>query len=497
MAAALASASVARAGTAAANPNFHGFAPPRQNLFYPLLRLSPSGHPQAALDTFDTIMNFERKLALHPALSPELQALIDKLPPPETITIEIPALYADAAIPWQTRPPDVHYLDVTGRPDGTRYIYSLSRTADPSEQPGRTAGVISIRPTHPQNAATPATVIAEIQTSLHPPGSSMPSQGIAACADLQREIYGSLSPPWDAAPGEFNQHDRAAIARFSRDLPALWNLAGHYLQIHNLVDEFDDASGPWVLFNLDAEIRDDALAPYPYLQAFYRDFISRTEAKLMVSDDLGRHWLRVGFNRGRITVTFLLRRGMLTPMDDQLRPDGSPLPIEQLAEGHFHTDSSVAAERFGLRFGLDRIRYATTYTNHDGAVEFQIRMAAVPRLIAPPIVHGLTMLIAGQFMQTLAQGNSGRGLATSFSARPDPRGGTILHGTFSGEFRNAPALAMLVRLAGAVTPAHDAEVRADERRIAAQFLDALASDLSRARPVLLHGGHASQQPDGG
>ena len=74
--------------------------------------------------------------------------------------------------------------------------------------------------------------------------------------------------------------------------------------------------------NLDAEIRDDALAPYPHLLAFYRDFISRTEAKLMVSDDLGRHWLRVGFNRGRITVTFLLRHGMLTPMDDKLRPDG-------------------------------------------------------------------------------------------------------------------------------------------------------------------------------
>ena len=106
-------------------------------------------------------------------------------------------------------------------------------------------------------------------------------------------------------------------------------------------------------------------------------------------------------------------------------------------------------------------------------------MAAVPRLIAPPIVHGLTMLIAGQFMQTLAQGNSGAVSATSFSARPDPRGGTILDGTFSGEFRNAPALAMLVRLAGAVTPAHDAEVRADERRIARRnsSFDALASDL--------------------
>ncbi|MGO9059506.1 MAG: hypothetical protein ACLQU2_19310 [Candidatus Binataceae bacterium] len=489
MAVALAAATIAQAGTTADNPNFDGFAPPGQNLFYPLLRLASPGHGHAALDTFDTIMNFERKLVLHPAVSPDLQALIDKLPPPETITIEVPTLYADAAIPWQTRPPDVHYLDLSGRPDEAGYVYSLSRTDDPLRQPGRSAGTISIRPGHSEDAAIPETVIAEIQTSLHPPGSSLPSQGIAACADLQREIYGSLSPPWDAAPGQFNQHDRAAIARFSRDLPGLWGLAGHYLQIHNLVDEFDDASGSWVLFNLDAEIRDDALAPYPYLHTFYRDFISRTEAKLMVSDDLGRHWLRVGFNRGRITVTFLLRRGMLTPMDDKLRPDGSPLLIEQLAKGHFHTDSSVAAERFGLRFGLDRIRYATTYTNHDGAVEFRIRMAAVPRLIAPPIVHGLTMLIAGQFMQTLAQGNSGRGIATSYSARPDPQGGTILHGTFSGEFRNAPALAMLVRLAGAVTPAHDAEVRADESRLFDQFFDALASDVARARPILLSGGH--------
>ena len=184
-------------------------------------------------------MNFERKLVLHPAVSPELQALIDKLPPPETITIEIPAFYADAAIPWQTRPPDMHYLAVTGRPDGadTSIVCPALRTRRRSPVNPR-EHLDTSRPS-PQNTATPETVIAEVQSSLHPPGAFYPSQGIAAWTDLQREIYGSLTPPWDAAPGQFNQHDRAALARFARDMPALSGLVGHYLQIHNVLDEFD------------------------------------------------------------------------------------------------------------------------------------------------------------------------------------------------------------------------------------------------------------------
>ena len=491
MVAALGWAIPVHARGAADSPDIQGFAPPGQNLFHPLLRLGPPGHPQAALDTFETIMNFERKLILHPALSPELQALIDKLPPTETIMIEVPAFYADATIPWQTRPPDMHYLAVTGRPDGADYVYGLSRTADPPQEPGQSAGTISIRPTSPESQGTPETVIAEVQGSLHAPGPSLPVQGIAAWTDLQREIYGSLTPPWDTAPGQFNQHDRAALARFARDMPALSDLVSHYLLIHNVLDEFAGPSGPWVLFNLDFEIRDDALAPFPYLHAFYRDFVSRVEAESVISDNAGHQWVRVGLNQGRITVTFILRRGMLTPMDHALRPTGPPCPLEQVTDGHFYADSNFSAERFGMKVGLNGIQYKTTYTNRDGDVEFHSRMTAVPRLIAPPIVHGLTMLIAGQFMQTLARGNAGRGIATSISARPDPRGGTLLHETFSAEFRDAPALALVVRLAGAITPAHGAEVRAEERRLAAQFFDALASDLNRARPVLLSGDSAS------
>ncbi len=104
---------------------------------------------------------------------------------------------------------------------------------------------------------------------------------------MLRELYGSLTPPWDTAPGQFNQHDRAALAHFARDMPALSGLVGHYLQIHNVLDEFSGPSGPWVLFNLDFEIRDDALAPFPYLHAFYRDFISRVEAESVITRQRG------------------------------------------------------------------------------------------------------------------------------------------------------------------------------------------------------------------
>jgi hypothetical protein len=467
------------------NHDPQGFAPPRQNLFHPLLSLGPPGSPQAALDTFATIMNFERKLVLHPAVSPELQTLIDKLPPPETIIIEVPALYSDPAIPWQTAPPKVHYLSISGRPDGTDYVYGLTHMPDPPLAPGDSSGTISIRPARRDKEGPPETVIAEVEGSLHPPGRSLPSQGMAAWADLMREVYGSLEAPWDAGPGRFNQHDRAALARFARDMPALAGLVGHYFHIYNVLDEFSGPTAPWVLLNLNAEIRDDALAPFPYLYDFYRDFVRRVEAETVITDGAGRQWLRMGLNHGRITVSFIVRKGMITPMHGWW-PAGPPCPLEQLTEGHFYADSSVAAQRFGLKIGLDRIRYATSYSNRNGAVESHSRMTGVPRLIAPPIVHGLTMLVAGQFIQTLARGNSGRGIATSFSAQPDPHGGTLVHQTFSAEFRDSPALILLVRLAGAITPAHDAEIRADERRLGAQFFDALASDLNRARPALLN-----------
>jgi hypothetical protein len=171
------------------------------------------------------------------------------------------------------------------------------------------------------------------------------------------------------------------------------------------------------------------------------------------------------------------------------------MALEQAIAGTFYTNNSVAEQRFGLRFGLEGIRFVTRYGNHNGEIRFQGRMTDVPRLIAPPIVRPLTMLLAGKFMRTLAKGNAGRGIMTSFSALPGRRGGTMLEGSFSGEFRPSAALAFIVRLAGAVTPTDDTQARAEQRRLAGEFLDALASDYARARPALLAYGRNSPPPD--
>ncbi|HZY59474.1 MAG TPA: hypothetical protein VFE56_06910, partial [Candidatus Binataceae bacterium] len=461
-----------------------GFAPPGQNLLRPLLRLAPPGQPDRALAVYGKILDLQRKVIVHPALSPELQTLASKLPPQETLVIEAPALYSSADIPWQTRPPNIHYMTVAGHPGGVDYSYSLSGADDPPQAPGQFAATISLWPAY-GGGQPPASVIANSNALLYLSGAMLPSQGVAAVADFQREIYGTLRPPWDELPGVLNGHDSAAIDRFARDLPALSGRFQHYLRIHNLVDEFADASGPWVLFNLDAEIRDEALAPFPHLRDFYRAIAVGVEAQSVTSDEQGRQWLRLGFNRGRITLTFMLRGGMPTPMTAQLKPAGAPIDLERAVAGRFHTDSSIAVQRFGVRFGIAGVRFATVYGNHEERIEFDGHMSRVPRLIAPAIVRPLTRLLAGQFMETLARGNDGRGIATSFSATADARGGTMLDATFSGELRDSPALVLVAQLASALTPAHSDEVRAEERRLAGEFFDALAADFNRARPALL------------
>ena len=473
------------AQAAAIGPNPQEFAPPAQNLLAPLLCLAPPGKPDLALEAFERIHDLDRKLILHPALAPNLQTVLDKLPAPEVIPIEMGSLYADSDIPWMFDPPDVHFLAVEGRPEGSNYLYTLSDRTDLPDQPGHLAAELKVIPQRRDRVAPVQSVTAILNGSLYISNAMDPDRGLDAALGFAPEIYGTLAPPWDEKPGVFNQHDDAAIARLQRDLPATFERLEHYLKIHNLLDEFSGPSGPWVLFNLDAEVREATLAPFPHLQAFWHELAGRLDAQTVVRDEMGRRWLLSGLHRGRITLTFILRQGMLAPMDSESEPAGAPLPIEQIRAGHFYAESTVSVERFGMRFGLTGIRFATTYTNREGAIRFDSHMAGVPRLVAPPIIHRLTMLLAGQFLETIAKGNNGRGASTSFSALPGPQGGTMLAGSFSTQLRDAPALALIARMAAAFAPAYDDQVRQEQRRLTAEFLDAFESDYRRSRPVLL------------
>ncbi|HEV3113398.1 MAG TPA: hypothetical protein VGY99_23170 [Candidatus Binataceae bacterium] len=466
-------------------PNPQGFASPAQNLLTPFLRLAPPGRADQALEIYDRIHELDRKLFLHPALSPSLRSMLYKLPAPEVIPIEMGSLYTNSDIPWMSAPPDIHFLAVEGQPDGATYLYALSDRSNLPHQPGHLEAEFRVTP-QPHNGAPPIqSVTAKLEGLLYISSATPPARGMDTTLGFEREIYGTMAPPWDEKPGVFNHHDRAAIARLRRDLPATSERLGHYLTIHNLLDEFNGPSGPWMLFNLDAEVREAALAPFPHLDAFWREAAGRVDAQTVVRDEAGRRWLLSGFHRGRITLTFMLRGGMLTPMDAAMAPAGAPLPIEQIASGRFYAESTVSVQRFGMRFGLAGIRFATSYSNRDGAIRFDGHMTDVPRLVAPPIIHPLTMLLAGEFLETIARGNDGHGASASFSALPGPQGGTMTAGSVSAELRNAPALAMLARIAAAFAPGYGEQVREEQRRLTAEFFDAFDSDYRRSRPILL------------
>jgi len=61
----------------------------------------------------------------------------------------------------------------------------------------------------------------------------------------------------------------------------------------------------------------------------------------------------------------------------------------------------------------------------------------------------------------------------------------MLSGSISAELRNAPALALLARMAAAFAPDYGAQVREEQRRLTAEFFDAFDADYRRARPLLL------------
>ncbi|HEY2104801.1 MAG TPA: hypothetical protein VGH29_03410, partial [Candidatus Binataceae bacterium] len=203
----------ARAQPPPAGPNPPGFAPPSQNLLTPLLRLAPPGRPDLALQTFERIHDLDRKLILHPALSPGLRGLLDKLPAPEVIPIEMGSLYADSHIPWRSAPSNAHFLAVDGHPDGAAYIYDLASRSDPPQLPNDLEAVLRVIPQAHQGPPPAQSVTAELKGSLYISGAMAPDSAMDTALGFEHEIYGTMAPPWDQKPGAFNQHDQAAIAR--------------------------------------------------------------------------------------------------------------------------------------------------------------------------------------------------------------------------------------------------------------------------------------------
>jgi hypothetical protein len=306
---------------------------------------------------------------------------------------------------------------------------------------------------------------------------------IDAMSGVLREIHGDLKPPWDTRPGEFNQHDRALLDRMHRQMPAFTAKLDHYLKIDNLIDEFDLAGSPVVLFNLDAEVRTEALKPYPHLYAFYRKVAAAVHAKSAILDRNGNYWMLVKFDAGHIHITFMDRAGMLVPFNAEFRPAGPGIVPARIDAGSYRTDTTVLIRRLGMDFGLDDLDFATDYRRTPDSVRFTNRMDAVPDLIAPPVIHGMAEYIAGEFLRVMAQGDGG--FRAQFETRRTPEGLYRYALGFRGEFNYSPTLEFLARVGDRIAEAHNEPVRIEEREVGQQLFDAFVTDYNNARPAIL------------
>jgi hypothetical protein len=460
------------------------FAPDTRTLFAPIIYLAPPGPARASrsIAIFDRQLNFQRKISFHPKLSPALQDVLDLLPPRQSTMIRAAALYSKATIPWRDQPDGTHEILVAGHPDDANYLYTLAENWRSPEEPARFSGVFGLKPSADSTSDNISSVTGTLAGEL-----MLDTYGIGALvdtlADVLRELHGDLKPPWDFVPGTFNHHDRAAMNRFHRQMPHLAAKFDHYFKFNNLLDEFDSPAGPIVLFNVDAEVRLDALKKYPLLYNFYRKLVPAVTGKSEILDSHGNYWFREAFDHGHVRVVMMIRNGLLTPFNAAMQPAGDSVALGDLTRGSYRTVASGQITSLSMNFGLANIAFATDYRREPGATTFVNRMDAVPQLIAPPGVHQMMDLIAGDFLRVLATGNGG--LNTKLGSRMLPNGNYDFAGGVTMELNYSPTLELLARIGDAIAQEHNDKVRAEERAFFEELFDAFVADYNDARPALL------------
>src|SRR5215469_1896979 len=115
--------------TLAPEPPDYGFAAASQNLLTPTIELAPPGPDRAARAEESLIrqLTFQRKISFHPEFSPELDRVVQRLPPRQSTLIRAGALYSQDDIPWLSQKDGTHEICVSGAPRGKDYYYVLAR----------------------------------------------------------------------------------------------------------------------------------------------------------------------------------------------------------------------------------------------------------------------------------------------------------------------------------------------------------------------------------
>jgi hypothetical protein len=461
-----------------------GFAPDSRTLFAPIVCLAPPGPARAsrAIAIFDRQLAFQRKLSFHPKIGPSLQKVVDQMPPRQSTMIRAAALYSKPEIPWHDQPDGTHQICVTGQPDDADYLYTLVQNWRSPEEPSRFAGVFGLKPSGDSTPDNVSSVTGTLGGEL-----MMDTYGLGALvdtlADVLREFHGDLKPPWDSVPGNFNHHDRAALDRFHRQMPHLAAKFDHYFKFNNLLDEFNSPAGPIVLFNVDMEVRLDALKKYPLLYDFYRKVVPAVVAKSDIVDPHGNYWMREAFDHGHIHFTIMIRNGLLTPFNAAMQPAGDSVALGEITRGTYRTLASGQITSLAMNFGLANIGFTTDYRRDAGTCTFVNRMNAIPQLVAPPGVHQVMDLVAGDFLRVLATGDGG--LNSKLSSRMLPNGTYDFTGGFTAQLNYSPTLELLARIGDAIAKEHNDNVRAEERAFGEELFDAFVADYNDARPAIV------------
>jgi hypothetical protein len=202
-----------------------------------------------------------------------------------------------------------------------------------------------------------------------------------------------------------------------------------------------------------------------------------------IVDERNNYWMRNGFDRGKVSMTFMVRGGKLSAFDAAYHPVGEPIALASLRRGVNRTHTSIRVRRLAMNFGIDNLSFINYFTRDDSMISFEARMDAVPNVIAPVGIQQGAELVAGEFMRRIAQGSGGMHSEVASKALGD---GTIRYSSeVSAEFMYSPALEFLASLGDSIADKHDAKVREQERMLAQEFLDAFVKDYNSARPRIL------------
>ncbi len=461
-----------------------GFAPAGRTLFAPILELVAPGPERAerAMAALDRQLIFQHQV-LHPEYSPALDQVLEKLPPRNSTLIRAASMYSRDDIPWIEHEA-THQLCAEGYPVEGKFFVTVAPSCKDPEQRFRLGAYFALKP--PARVRDASASVSSVIATF---GGEMKTDtfGFGALVDTVAqsvaEVYGSLAPPWDTAPGVYNHHDDVARDRFRHELPALDEKFHEYFQYRNILDEFDGPGGPYVLFNFAGEVRADALKKYPALYKFYQAVGPAVTTEVDVLDAKADYWMRSGFDRGRVWMIFMVRGGELSTFDAAYHPVGQPLAMESLRHGLTHTHTTIRIRRLGMTFGLDNLNFGNYFTRDDSTVTFQSHMDAVPMVVAPPGIQQGVQFVAGEFMRTIAQGSGGMRSEVTSHALGD--GAIRFTSAVTAEFMYSPTLEFFAKLGDSIADAHDAKVREEERSVAQEFLDSFVKDYNNARPRIL------------